>query len=169
MNNIADNFSENARILVVGILLFISGTMFRIIAKISEIFQIDIPFRVMIGFNIFFVFILPAVLVWVGFQNTSPVLSFAVPFITVGVLEAIADAILLGHIDLLLYPPFQTSSLRVGTVFAIMGVGASQYRSRKVIAVLLVIIAWIILFSNTPNLVVYSIYVLFGTGLEYLV
>jgi hypothetical protein len=166
VKHVTSDLQKYNEIVVVGILLIISTLMIRIIVSTVQIFQITVPFRVMIGLNILFNFIFPVVLVWVGFQRTAPLLSFAVPFIAVGVLGAVADSLWLGHIDLLLYLPYMISSLIAGLGFGIIGVGASQYRSQRVIALSLLIIGFIILVANAPNLIIYVIYVLSGTGLE---
>lgn len=146
----------------IGCAIIISELMNRFIVSFTEYSGIDITFRVMMGLQVLFAYVIPVILVIIGFRSPNKFLSFMIPFLSVGVIYPLLDALWLNYIYLVFYPLYIVPKIVTGAILGLIGIGSSYMKESKIISISVIIIGIALLIVSKKNVVNIVYYVITG-------
>jgi len=142
--------------------LLFSLLMMRLIVTVSEFLSIDLPFRLMMGLSIFFVSVLPIVIVFMSAHEMEFKTSFFLPFIIYGLVYPICYAFFLDPLALLIYPEYYITYLIGGVGLGLIGLAGNTYHSEFKKSMIIFTIGMTIMLINAANVIPVFYYVITG-------
>jgi len=134
----------------------------RFIIILVDFFSLNIPFRMMLGLDVAFVFIIPIILVLVLAKKMDLWICFFLPFVIYGLIFPICDALFLNPFALLGYPQYYVSFLIGGVGLGLFGITGKIYSSNFKKSLIVYTFAITITMINSINIILVFYYVLTG-------
>lgn len=162
INSFYESLKTHTKILGISCLLLVSLLMGRIVVTITEVLSINLPIRAFMATNIFFISILPVVIVFISAEKMDFKTSFFLPFIIKGAIYPITYAFFLDPLALLPYPGYYIGYLIGGIGLGIVGLAGNIYNRKFIKSVILFTIGIAIILMNSVNVIPVFYYVVTG-------
>ncbi len=156
------SWGKNRNILWICFGLLACLLMMRFMVIISKFLSFDYPpFRIMMGLDVVFLYLIPVLLVFILTDTLEPGMSFLVPFILVGIVFPLCDVIFLDP-TLLLVPEHFVPFLVGGAGLGLIGLAGNYHRREFKKSLVIFTLGIAITLLNSARLLPIPYYVLTG-------
>lgn len=157
-----DTYEKYRYAVIFSFMLLFCLLIMRFIITLVDFFSLRIPFRMMLGLDVAFIFIIPVLLVLVSANKMDIRICFFLPFLIYGIIFPICDALFLDPFALLGSPQYYISFLISGVGLGLFGVTGKMYSKNFRISLATFTIAILITMLNSINIIPVFYYVLTG-------
>jgi hypothetical protein len=133
-----------------GMVLLLCLVFMRLFTFTIQMFNIELPFRIMLALGIIFGLVFPLVIIIIGFHEGNILTSFLVSFVIFGILTPLIDSVLVGY-SLITNQVIILFYLLGGIGFGIVAIGATRVHANKLQAFMIMLAGIVIILINAPN------------------
>jgi hypothetical protein len=153
---------KNRKIIGTCLVLLVSLLMMRFIVVISQLLFSGYPsFRIMMGLDLFFVLLIPFLVIFLSADSMDLKTSFLLPVIVIGFIFPVCDAMFL-NLALLVYPGFYIPLLIGGFGFGFIGLAGNHYHREFTKSILFFTIGMAVILLNSASFIPITYFVITG-------